>query len=179
MKAVQHSCLCPFSPNLNSLSPESPDQAQLPLRNLPKCLQWTESVRPLLYLLNNLLSIDYGDGKYKGLHGPDQVGLWGAGGHMPPFGSNATGGNVGLVMPGLLIFSREARYVDFYMNSSNHEVFSQTQLDPQHTYLIIPGSDQIWPWLCQPQWAPSGHRCTEGNNCHGPKHITLRKTVSS
>lgn len=60
----------------------------------------------IAYLLNNLLSIDYRGGKYIGLCGPDQVGLWVAGGHMLPLSSMPLSGNVGPVMNG--------RSADFY-----------------------------------------------------------------
>lgn len=94
----------------------------------------------LPYLLNSLLSVDHRDRKYKGLHGPDQVGLWGAVRHVPPLRSNATRRECG-PRNANTDFSREASYVDLYKDSSTHEVVSQTQTDPQHTYLVIPGSD--------------------------------------
>lgn len=61
---------------------------------------------------------------------------------MLPLGSNATWWECERCHTRAADFSREAKYVDFYMDSSSLEVFSQTQIDPQHTHLVIPGSRQ-------------------------------------
>ena len=63
---------------------------------------------------------------------------------MPPLSSNATQWERGPCNVRAPDFSRAARYVDFYMDSSNHEVFSQIQIDNStHILSKIPRSKEV------------------------------------